>query len=116
MRAQDVTVTLDMTFVASGCDHATVQQKPRLLSDNGLSYIAGELAKCIEAYKISHVRGAPMVPQTQGKIERSRQTLKSRILLENYFLLSDLGAKIQMFLERYSHDRPPREMKRRHAC
>jgi putative transposase len=33
----------------SGCDHANVHHKPRLLSDNGPSYIAGELADHIEA-------------------------------------------------------------------
>ena len=40
------------------------------------SYIEGELAEYIEANKIRHVRGAPMHPQTQGKIERWHQTLK----------------------------------------
>jgi transposase InsO family protein len=42
---------------------------------------------------MSHVRGAPMHPQTQGKIERWHQTLKNRILLENYFLPGDLEAR-----------------------
>src|SRR3546814_7188820 len=83
MRAEDVTETLDLALAASGCDSATVLHKPRLLSDNGPSYIAGELAEYIEANKMSHVRGAPMHPQTQGKIERWHQTLKNRILLEN---------------------------------
>lgn len=44
MRAEDVTDTLDLALEASGCDSATVLHKPRLLSDNGPSYIAGELA------------------------------------------------------------------------
>jgi transposase InsO family protein len=35
---------------------------------------------------MAHVRGAPYHPQTQGKIERWHQTLKNRILLENYYL------------------------------
>jgi transposase InsO family protein len=35
--------------------------------------------------KIDQVHGAPGHPQTQGKIERWHQTLKNRILLENYF-------------------------------
>jgi putative transposase len=80
-----------------------VLHKPRLLSDNGPSYIAGELAEYIEANKMSHVRGAPMHPQTQGKIERWHQTLKSRILLENYFLPGDLEAQIEAFVEHYNH-------------
>ena len=35
--AEDVTDTLNLALKASGCDHATVLHKPRLLSDNGLS-------------------------------------------------------------------------------
>jgi len=105
MRAEDVTDTLDMALASSGCDTATVLHKPRLLSDNGPSYIAGELAEYIEANQMSHVRGAPMHPQTQGKIERWHQTLKNRILLENYFLPGDLEAQIEAFVEHYNHQR-----------
>jgi putative transposase len=105
MRAEDVTDTLDLALKASGCDSATVLHKPRLLSDNGPSYIAGELAEYIEARRMSHVRGAPCHPQTQGKIERWHQTLKNRILLENYFLPGDLEAQIEAFVEHYNHQR-----------
>ena len=52
-----------------------------------------------------HVRGAPMHPQTQGKIERWHQTLKNRILLENYFLEGDLEAAIAAFIEHYNNHR-----------
>ena len=71
----------------------------------GPSYIAGELADYIQAQAMSHVRGAPMHPQTQGKIERWHQTLKNRILLENYFLPGDLKAQIGAFVEQYNHRR-----------
>ena len=105
MRAEDVTDTLDMALAASGCDQAQVRHKPRLLSDNGPSYIAGELAEYIEAQRMSHVRGAPFHPQTQGKIERWHQTLKNRVLLENYFLPGDLEVQIEAFVEHYNHQR-----------
>ena len=105
MRAEDVTDTLDMALEASGCGQAKVMHKPRLLSDNGPSYIAGELAEYIEAKAMSHVRGAPCHPQTQGKIERWHQTLKNRILLENYFLPGDLEAQIDAFVEHYNNQR-----------
>ena len=82
MRAEDVTDTLDMALAASGCDQVHVHHKPRLLSDNGPCYIASELADYIQTNRMSHVRGAPMHPQTQGKIERWHQTMKNRILLE----------------------------------
>ena len=105
MRAEDVTETLDMALEASGCASASVKHRPRLLSDNGPSYIAEELADYIEANSMSHVRGAPFHPQTQGKIERWHQTLKNRVLLENYFLPGDLEVQIEAFVEHYNHQR-----------
>ena len=44
-------------------------------------------------------------PQTQGKIERWHQTLKNRILLENYYLPGDLEAEIGAFVADYNHRR-----------
>jgi len=49
MCASDVTATLDQALAASGLDHITVAQRPRLLSDNGSSYVAGDLGKWLEA-------------------------------------------------------------------
>ncbi|SMC14781.1 Integrase core domain protein [Roseovarius aestuarii] len=105
MRTTDVTDTLDLALQASGCDQATVLHKPRLLSDNGSSYISSELAEWLEDQQMDHVRGAPYHPQTQGKIERWHQTLKNRILLENYYLPGDLRHQIDAFVEHYNHQR-----------
>ena len=105
MKADDVTDTLTMALASSGLDQARVVHRPRLLSDNGSSYIAGDLAVWLEDKGMEHVRGAPLHPQTQGKIERWHQTLKNRILLENYFLPGDLEAQIAAFVERYNHRR-----------
>ena len=105
MRAEDVTDTLDIALAASGCDSAKVLHKPRLLSDNGSSYIAADLAEYLEDKGMKHVRGAPMHPQTQGKIERWHQTLKNRILLENYFFEGELEAAVAAFIDHYNHRR-----------
>jgi len=98
-----------MALTASGCDQAHVRHRPRLLSDNGSSYISGDLAEWLDAREMTHVRGAPYHPQTQGKIERQKeeghQTLKNRILLENYYLPGDLEAQIGHFIEYYNHHR-----------
>jgi putative transposase len=82
MRASDVTDTLDLALAASGLDQVEVAHRPRLLTDNGASYIAGDLAEWLVDRGMPHTRGAPCRPQTQGKIERWHQTLKNRILLE----------------------------------
>ena len=105
MRAEDVTATLDLALRVSGLDGATPAERPRLLSDNGSSYIAGDLARWLEDRKIEHVRGAPYHPMTQGKIERWHQTLKNRILLENYYLPGDLEAQLAAFVDYYNNHR-----------
>ena len=105
MKTRDVTNTLELALQASGCDQARVVHKSRLLSDNGSSYVSGELAEWLGDKKMGHVRGAPYHPQTQGKIERWHQTLKNRILLENYFFPGDLEASIEAFVDHYNHQR-----------
>lgn len=105
MRADDVTATLDLALASAGLDHAAVMHRPRLLSDNGASYISGDLAEWLEKKNIRHIRGAPYHPQTQGKIERWHQTLKNRILLDNSYLPGDLEQRIAAFVTYYNHDR-----------
>ena len=103
MAAGDVTATLDLALEASGLDQAKVVHRPRLLSDNGPSYVSADLAKWLDGQDMDHVRGAPYHPMTQGKIERWHQTLKNRILLENYYLPGELKARIGDFVAHYNH-------------
>jgi putative transposase len=105
MKAGDVTDTLELALEASGCAHATVVQRPQLLSDNGSSYVAADLAGYLEDKGMDHVRGTPHHPQTQGKIERWHQTMKNRVLLENYFLPGDLERQIAAFVDHYNNRR-----------
>ena len=103
MAAADVTATLDLALQASGLD--AVDRRPRLLSDNGPSYLASELADWLAQQGMSHTRGKPYHPMTQGKIERWHLSLKSRILLENYYLPGDLQRAVAAFVEHYNHRR-----------
>jgi putative transposase len=105
MKARDVTETLDLALHASGLNQVPVIHRPRLLSDNGPSYLSADLAKWLDKRNISHVHRAPCHLQTQGKIERRHQTLKNRILLKNYYSPGDLEAKIDKFVDHYNHRR-----------
>jgi putative transposase len=105
VKAEDVTDTLQLALQASGLEQVEVRHRPRLLSDNGLSYISADLATWLEGKGMSHVRGARYHPMTQGKIERWHQTLKNRILLENSFLPGDLEGQIEAFVAHYNHQR-----------
>lgn len=73
-----------LALQASGCDQDTVRQRPWLFSDNGPCYLAGEFADWLMCQGMMHIQGALHPPQTQGKIKRWHQTMKSRILLEHY--------------------------------
>ena len=105
MAAADVTATLDLALQASGLDQVEVDRRPRLLSDNGPSYVATELADWLGEHSMSHTRGKPYHPMTQGKIERWHLSLKSRILLDNYYLPGDLERAVAAFVEHYNHRR-----------
>jgi putative transposase len=54
---------------------------------------------------MSHTRGRPDHPQTQGKIERWHRLMKNQILLNHYYLPSELEEWLHRFLRYYNQDR-----------
>ena len=105
MASIDAQETLNLALQASGLDQLKVRHRPRILSDNGPSYVSEQFADWLTEEGFTHTRGAPYHPQTQGKIERWHQPLKNRILLENYFLPGDLTHEIDAFVDHYNHRR-----------
>ena len=99
MAASDVSATLKDALKNAGLSR---KQRPRLLSDNGPCYISAELQGWLAEHGISHTRGKPYHPMTQGKIERWHRSLKNRILLENYYLPEDLERQIENFVTHYN--------------
>jgi len=100
MKAADVTQTVEPALAASGLEGRKL--RPRLLSGNGSSYVASDLAMWLGNQGIKHARRTPNHPMTPGKIERLYQTMKNRILLENHFMLGDLEARIGSFVDHYN--------------
>ncbi len=105
MSALDVSNTLDEARAFTGVDRVKVKHQPRLLSDNGPCYIAGELSDYLAANGMTHTRGRPYHPQTQGKIERWHRSMKNQILLENYYLPGELEIALQRFVSHYNDER-----------
>ena len=54
---------------------------------------------------MTHTRGRPYHPQTQGKIERWHRSMKNQVLLENYYSPSELESRIGEFVAYYNHER-----------
>src|SRR6266536_5889199 len=105
MSATDVSDTLQVALQGSGLNQVKVLHRPRLLSDNGPSYVSSELGEWLEDNGIRHIRGRPYHPMTQGKIERYHRSMKNRILLENYYLPGQLEHSIEEFVEYYNNCR-----------
>ncbi len=105
MSATDVQDTLDDALAFTGLDQVKVNHKPRLLSDNGPCYLSGELSSYLEQQGMTHTRGKPYHPQTQGKIERWHRSMKNQILLNHYYLPSELEEHLQRFITYYNHER-----------
>ena len=99
MAASDVSATLKDALKNAGLSR---KQRPKLLSDNGPCYVSSELQVWLEDHDMPHTRGKPYHPMTQGKIERWHQSLKNRILLENYYLPGDLENRIEEFVTYYN--------------
>ena len=105
MQASDVTVTLDVARAKTGVDRVRVVQRPRLLSDNGPCYVSQELADYLETHGLTHTRGAPYHPMTQGKIERYHRSMKNVVKLEHYRSPWELERAVARFVEDYNHRR-----------
>jgi RNA-directed DNA polymerase len=99
MCAGDVTATLDLALSASGLitsPSCTGQGYSQTMAHFTLRVIWPSVSKT-RAW--SMCAGHRYHPQTQGKIERWHQTLKNRILLDNYYLAGDLERQIEAFVE-----------------
>ena len=105
MTARDVSETLERALEAAGLDRRPAEQRPRLLSDNGPSYLASELGDWLRDQGMAHTRGKPYHPMTQGKIERYHRSMKNQIRLENYYLPGDLQARVAAFVDYYNRAR-----------
>lgn len=102
MKAEDVTETIEEALEYTSIPK---DSRPRLLSDNGSCYISNELAEYLGHKNMSHVRGRPLHPQTQGKIERYHRSMKNVVKLDNYFSPGQLETKMEEFVKFYNYER-----------
>ena len=56
-----------------------LQDRTRLLSDNGSGYISRAFREYLHLVGIRHILAAPYHPQTNGKLERYHRTLKDDV-------------------------------------
>jgi len=77
----------------------------------GPCFISKELRKYLESHGMTHTRGKPYHPMTQGKIERYHRTMKNVVKLENYYFPWVLENAIGEFVQTYNHERVHESLK-----
>jgi len=105
MASTDVTETLDQALALTGVKSVRVRHRPRLLSDNGPAYVSKNLRDYLGEQGMTHARGRPYHPQTQGKIERYHRSMKNVVKLEHYHFPWELQAAVRDFVAYYNHRR-----------
>ena len=105
MGASDVKETLAEAIAYTGVTQVPVQHRPRLLSDNGPCYLSSELRDYLDTHRMTHTRGAPYHPMTQGKIERYHRSMKNVVKLAHYYSPWELERSIAQFVHHYNHER-----------
>ena len=105
MTSEDAKATLDLAVERTGVTRIKVEHRPRLLSDNGSAFIAEPLAQYLQSKHLTHIRGAPYHPQTQGKIERYHRSMKSVVKLDTFYFPWELEQAIASFVDYYNQQR-----------
>ena len=105
MSASDVMETLDEAVALTGVHSVQVRHRPRLLSDNGPAYVSKDLREYLAERGMTHTRGRPYHPQTQGKIERYHRSMKNVVKLEHYHFPWQLEAAVREFVTYYNNER-----------
>jgi putative transposase len=90
---------------ATGMTDVPVEDRTKLLSDNGAGYVSRSFRNYLRLVGIGHILAAPFHPQTNGKVERYQQSLKREVNQLPYELPSQLERAIADFVDYYNYRR-----------
>ena len=105
MTTGSISEVVEQAVTWTGMKQVPVEDRTRLLTDNGSGYVARAFEDYLRMLEIRHLRCAPHHPQTTGKLERFHQTLKARLNLLVYASPDCLRQAMHEFIEYYNHRR-----------
>jgi len=105
MSANSLIEVVQEAVDATGMTDVPVEDRTRLLSDNGAGYVSRTFREYLRLVGIGHILAAPYHPQTNGKVERYQQSLKREVNQLPYELPSQLERAIADFVNYYNYRR-----------
>jgi transposase InsO family protein len=105
MSANSLIEVVQEAVDATGMTEVPIEDRTRLLSDNGAGYVSRAFRDYLHLVGIGHILAAPYHPQTNGKVERYQQSLKREVNQLPYELPSQLERAIADFVDYYNHRR-----------
>jgi transposase InsO family protein len=88
---------------ATGMTEVPVEDRTRLLSDNGSGYVSRAFRDYLHLVGIHHILASPFHPQTNGKLERYHQSIKQEVNQLPYEMPADLEQAIAEFVDYYNY-------------
>jgi putative transposase len=105
MSANSLIEVVQKAVDATGMTDVPVENRAKLLSDNGAGYVSRAFREYLNLVGIGHILAAPFHPQTNGKVERYQQSLKREVNQLSYEIPSQLEQAIAGFVDYYNYRR-----------
>jgi transposase InsO family protein len=105
MAADSLIEVIQEAVDATGMTEVPVEDRTKLLSDNGPGYVSRAFRDYLHLVGLRHILAAPFHPQTNGKLERYQQTVKQEVNQVPYELPSQLERAIAAFVDYYNFHR-----------
>jgi len=105
MSANSLIEVIQEAVDATGMTEVPVEDRTRLLSDNGAGYVSRSFRDYLHLVGIRHILAAPYHPQTNGKLERYHQSIKREVNQVPYELPGQLEMAIADFVDYYNYRR-----------
>jgi len=105
MSANSLIEVVQEAVDATGMTDVPVEDRTRLLSDNGSGYVSRTFRDYLRLVGIGHILAAPYHPQTNGKIERYHRSIKGALSLLPYEMPGELKKAITDFVDYYNYRR-----------
>jgi putative transposase len=105
MSANSLIEVVQEAVEATGMTDVPVEDRTKLLSDNGAGYVSKAFRNYLRLVGIGHILATPFHPQTNGKIERYHRSIKGELSLLPYEMPGELKKAITGFVDYYNYHR-----------